>query len=107
MFVKLYTTYVRPHLEFSSPAWSPNTAADIECLEKIQKRAVNMVSGLKGTSYLEKLCELGMVTLEERRHQLDMLQTFKILNGFDRVKKDTWFTSAQTSGRDTRLTADP
>jgi hypothetical protein len=43
-----------------------------------------MVSG----SYKEKLKELGLPTLEEKRHQADMLQTFKILRGIGRV--DHW-----------------
>jgi hypothetical protein len=34
-FVKLYVTYVRPHLEFCTPAWSPWTRADIDCLEHL------------------------------------------------------------------------
>jgi hypothetical protein len=35
VFVKLYTTYVRPHLEFCTPAWSPWTRAAIDCLESV------------------------------------------------------------------------
>ncbi len=45
VFLRLYVQYVRPHLEFASPAWSPWLEADKELLEKIQRRAVNMVSG--------------------------------------------------------------
>jgi hypothetical protein len=37
VFVRLYVQYVRPHLEFSVPAWSPWQKADKECLEKVQK----------------------------------------------------------------------
>jgi hypothetical protein len=36
-----------------------------------------MMLGLKGTNYEEKLEELGLTTLEERRHQADMLQVPK------------------------------
>ncbi len=36
-FIKLYKQYVRPHLEFSTQAWSPWSVADKECLEKVQK----------------------------------------------------------------------
>jgi hypothetical protein len=50
-FVKLYITYVRPHLEFGTPAWSPWNRADIDCLENVQKKMVGMVSGLSATSY--------------------------------------------------------
>ncbi len=54
---------MRPHLEFSSPAWSPWKEADKAVLEKIQRRAVGMVSGLKGQSYEEKLLELNLPSL--------------------------------------------
>jgi hypothetical protein len=50
----LYKLDVQPHLEFAVPAWSPWTKADSDVLEKVQKRAVSMVSGLKSTEYLEK-----------------------------------------------------
>jgi hypothetical protein len=51
----------------------------------MQQRAVTMVSGLKGKTYEERLVELGLATPEECRHQMDMLQTFKIIKGHDRV----------------------
>ena len=98
---------MRPHLEFASVAWSPWFEADKAVLEKIQQRAVAMISGLKGDSYEERLRELGLTTLEERRHQADMVQTFKILRGFDKVKSDTWFQRVETTGRVTRSAADP
>ena len=53
-----------------------------------------MVSGLKGAVYEERLKELGLTTLEERRHQADMLQTFKIVRGIDKVNSETWFQMA-------------
>ena len=74
---------------------------------KVQMRAAGMVSGLKGRTYEERLKELGMCTLAERRHQSDMLQVYKILTGKDKVRKDTWFISTDESGRETRETADP
>ena len=37
------------------PAWSPWTAANIEILKKVQRRAVNLISGLNGVNYEEKL----------------------------------------------------
>ena len=72
IFMGLYNQYVRPHLEFAGPAWSPWQEGDKECLEPVQKKAVEMVSGLVARDYEEQLHELGMTTLEERRHQTDM-----------------------------------
>ncbi len=53
-----------------------------------------MVSGLRGVTYEERLEELEMTMLEERRHRADMLQVFKILTGKDNVHKSTWFKMA-------------
>jgi hypothetical protein len=107
VFKRLYVQYVRPHVEFTSVAWSPWLEADKAVLEKIQQRAVSIISGLKGATYEGKLAELGLTSLEERRRQTDMLQTFKILRGFDRVRSDTWFQRFDTSVRMTRSAADP
>jgi hypothetical protein len=106
-FMKLYTTYVRPHLEFATPAWAPWTETDISCLEKVQIKAVSMVSGLTSHTYEEKLAELGMLTLAERRHQLDMLQMYKVLHNKDTVNSDDWFDMAANGERRTRAAADP
>ena len=53
-------------------AWSPWTAHDKEALEKVQQRAVKLISGLRAREYEDRLKELGLTTLEERRHQADM-----------------------------------
>jgi len=107
IFVRLYIQYVRPHLEYAAVAWSPWLEGDKECLEKVQRRAVAMVAGLTGRTYEERLEELGMVTLAERRHQLDMLQVYKILNSKDNVKEETWFERVSNTGRATRAADDP
>jgi hypothetical protein len=81
VFPKLYTRYVRPHLEFASPAWNPHHQKDIETLERVQKRAVNMVGGLNGRDYDEKLLELGLEKLSDRGTEADLTLMYKVLNG--------------------------
>ena len=72
--------------DIAVPAWSPWLQGDIETLEKVQRRAINLVVGLRGRTYEEKLAELGMRTLEDRRKRLDLVQTFKINKGIDKVE---------------------
>lgn len=107
IFMRLYKQYVLPHLEFSVAAWSPWTEADKNTLEKVQIRAVRMVSGLRGKTYEEKLAELGMTTLEERRHVVDMVQVFKIVHKHDNVDGAQWFQHVSREGYQTRAVADP
>ena len=107
-FVNLYRQYVRPHLEFAVPAWSPWTAGDIALLEKVQMRALKMTSGMGGMSYEQQLHDLDLLSLQDRRTQFDLVQTFKIIHGIDKVNYSEWFEMVgQNPGRLTRTTSDP
>ena len=102
-WIKIYTVYVRPVLEYSVQAWSPWLQADIDALEDIQKRVIRMTSGLKSDNYEDKLKEVGLSTLKQRRMRGDMIQTWKILHGHDNVDEKTWFVrAAETAARTTR-----
>ncbi len=45
--------------------------------------------------------------MEERRHRLDMAQTFKIVIRKENVERETWFKMAYEGARATRQAADP
>ena len=64
---KLFKTYVRPHLEYCQAAWSPWSIGDKQVLEKVQQRAVKMMTNLKSKTYEASFKELGLTTLEGRR----------------------------------------
>ena len=104
--MRLYVQYVRPHLEFSTPAWAPWTEGDKNILEKVQRKAIGMVSGLAGRDYEARLKELGLQTLEERRHQADMCTVHKLMHGVGGVDYGAWFDRASDSERVTRVAAD-
>ena len=65
---KTVLTVHRPHLKFATPARSPWTEGDNKTHEKVQQRAIKMVSGLHFNEYEERLRELRIKTLEERQH---------------------------------------
>ena len=94
-FIGLYKSFVRPHLDYCSQVWSPWNLGDIEVLEAVQRRAVGMVTDLRGNTYEERLAELGMVTLEKRRERGDLIQAYKTLSGKDQVDPHTWFQCVQ------------
>ena len=87
-FVRLYSQFVRCHLEFAVPAWSPWTGRDIKILEEVQRKGGNLITGLNGRTYEEKLDEFGLLSLKDRRTKLDLIQTYKIIKGIYRVDHD-------------------
>jgi hypothetical protein len=99
VFAGLYKKYVMRHLEFTSPAWSLWTQSDISLIEKVKERALRSVTGLKGTSYSDRYKEAGLQTLESRRGDQDLSQTFKILKGIDKVKKENFFVEMRREHR--------
>ena len=78
LIIPLYKAIVRPLLEYCIHAWSPYLRKYIDMLEKIQRRATKLISGLRDLTYEERLKECGLTTLETRRLKGDQLDVFKI-----------------------------
>ena len=81
----LYTSYVRPHLEFAVQAWSPFLAQDIAKLEQVQRRATKHIATLKHLPYSQRLASLNLTTLTERRERGDLIEQYKITKNIDEV----------------------
>ncbi len=99
IFLRLYKQYVRPHIEFATPAWSPWLRGDVDCLEKVQQKAVKMVAGLSERTYEGRCAELGLDTLEERRRKQDLTQAFKIIRGMDKTDASSLFKFRESTAR--------
>ena len=84
MFKKLYTTIVRPHLEYAQAVWSPRLKKNINILENVQIRATKIVDGVVYLDYPERLKKLDLPTLVYRRARGDMIEVFKHLHTYDR-----------------------
>ncbi len=72
---------MRPHIEHGMPASSPNLVADINHLERSQKLATRVVTGMRHLPYEERLQRLGLHSLQRRRHRADLITAIKIFKG--------------------------
>ena len=85
----LYTSLVRPHLEYATCVWSPKTKKDKDALERVQRRATKLVPELKEMEYHERLKSLKLQTLLFRRKRADLIQAYKIMSGKDSLNQLT------------------
>jgi len=70
-----------PFLEYCTPVWSPQTAGNISKVEAVQRRFTKSINGLSSLSYISRLNELSLETLELRRLKQDLVICIKIING--------------------------
>ena len=109
LIIPLYKAIVRPHLEYCIQAWRPYRKKDIDTLERIQRRATKMIPELRDLSYEERLKECGLTTLETRRLRGDQIEVFKILNGYENIDRNMFFSlkkDSRTRGREVKLVKD-
>jgi len=70
----------------------PYFKKDIDHLEKIQRRATKLVHGFRKLTYEERLRRLGLTTLQQRRLRGDLIETYKIVTGKERIETKNFFT---------------
>ena len=109
LIIPLYKAIVIPHLEYCIQAWRPYRKKDIDTLERIQRRATKMIPELRDLSYEERLKECGLTTLETRRLRGDQIEVFKILNGYENIDRNMFFSlkkDSRTRGHEVKLVKD-
>ena len=59
LIIPLYTTIVRPHLEYCMQAWRPYRKKDVDMLERVQRKATKIRQKLRNISYEMRLKVCG------------------------------------------------
>lgn len=99
MVRKFIVSMIRPRLEYAATVWSPSKKKDIKKLERIQRAATKLAPSLINKSYEERLLELNLTTLEQRRERGDLIAIYRVMMGMEELDREdliNWDT------RDTR-----
>ena len=102
----LWTTHVRPVIEYGSCLWNTGYLTDLSLLEKIQRRWTKQISGLDNLCYSERLRSLNLYSVQGRLLRADLIQYWKILNNKSCIRHDQLFTTSnftRTRGHSLKL----
>ena len=98
VLIRAFKIYVRPLVEYAFPVWSPVSQAQIEKLEKVQRRFTKRLFGLSKMTYAARLQYLELQPLERRRLNQDLIMCYKIVRGMVDVNlSDFFFTLSGSS----------
>ena len=95
--VNLCITLVRPLLEYCQQVWSPHLVKDVKKVDDVQRRFTRMINGMKGMSYERRLQRGKLIPVERRRERAEIIETFKIMNGYVDLNPEKFFTVSKDS----------
>ena len=81
--LRLYKSFIRPHLEYASVVWNPYYRGEIAALESVQKFALRVC--LKSWDTNCELLAANIPSLQHRCIQQSLCHLFKIINGLNAV----------------------
>ena len=81
----LYKSIVRPHLKYAVQFWTPHLCRDKDKMERVQRKATNMIPEIRNHSYQQRLKDLELIGLVHRRLRGQLIEVFKYLNRFNNV----------------------
>ena len=95
----LFKALVRPLLEYGNVIWGSHYKSNQQALEKVQRRATQLLPQLKDLDYVHRLKALKLPSPQYRRQRWDMIETFNILTGSVRLDPTLFFTFVSNTSR--------
>ena len=97
--LRLYTSLVRPTLEYANAAWTPILRRDQILLENVQQRATKLIPELRYRDYEDRLRTLKLPSLYCRRARGDMIEAYKFTHSIDKTEQEPLQCETNTTTR--------
>ena len=88
----LFTSHVRPILDYCSCVWHTGFAQDVRLLEAVQRRWTKEIYGFENFSYGQRLHALNLFSIQGRLLRADLIQYWRILTGRSCIQPESLFT---------------
>ena len=97
----VYTTFIRPTVEFAASSWDPHTQRNTKKIEQVQRSSARFVMGdhRRTSSVTAMLNHLDWPSLEERRYHSRLQMMYKIRNNLVDIPWRSYLTELSTSTR--------
>ena len=96
--MNLYTSHIRPKLEYASVVWNVGFIGDSRLLERVQRRWTRNIAGFDEIPYQERLSRLELFSLQGRLLRNDLIMIWRIVNRKCAVPFDSLFQLAPSLG---------
>ncbi len=92
---KILTTMIRAKVKM----WSPFKKKLVNKLERIQRMVTKLVPELELLQYQDRLREINLPTLEQRRAMADLIQIYKFCNKMEETDNENLMLREERSTR--------
>ena len=101
--MSMYTSLIRPQLEYGCTLWNTGYLGDMRTLERIQRRWTRSVAGLENVPYSQRLTTLDLFSVQGRLLRADLILAWKIFNAQCAISPDQVFVRDSSSNRGHRF----
>ena len=102
MMRKIMSIMIRLKLEYAEVIWSQHKKRHVLKLERIQRIATKMLPDLEDLTYEERLKEMHLTTLKEKRERGDWITIYKLMNNLEKTDRKELILRRKGEGRNLR-----
>ena len=92
--LSLFTTHIRPLLEYCSCLWNTGYICDLRLLESVQRSWTKKIDGMQDHSYKHRLTLLNLYSIKGRLIRADLIKCWKIFHSESFLSPEDLFIMA-------------